>query len=301
MKMISAWELGGTLFVPAIHKHLPTIASSEKFPHLRSMVIDTEDGILESELESALERIDSLLALLKPEQLLRFIRPRNPETLKRLLALEHIHGIDGFVLPKFGLKNCEEYLHLLQNTTFAFMPSIEGDELFDPDRLKTLRDRLIPYRARIPLIRFGAEDMLRQLGLRRDCTLSLFDMNTPSYVIGMLLATFKPHGFKISGGVYRCYKDHEGFKRDLLRDLREGLISKTIIHPDQIDLFEECYRVTRRELDEAKQLLSSRSAVFSLNDTMAEISTQLTWGESILKREELFGSAESPSKRNRTE
>lgn len=286
--------MGGTLFVPATHKHLPAIASGEKFPALRSIVIDTEDGILASDRKASLERIRDMLPGLKPGRLLRFIRPRDPATLKELLHFRDIGAIDGFVLPKFGLDNREEYLQLLKNTRFHFMPSIEGSELFDAHQLAILRDTLLPYSLQIPLIRFGAEDMLRQLGLRRDCTLSLFDMCVPSYVLGMLMSTFKPYGFEISGGVYRCYKDHEGFKHDVLRDLREGVISKTIIHPDQIDLMEECYRVTPRELEEAKQLTTSHSAVFSLNESMAEVSTQLKWGQSILKREEVYGLTKSP-------
>lgn len=295
IKTIDPWELGGTLFVPATHNHLDAIAKGEKFPSLRSMVIDTEDGILESDLKRSLERIRVLVPTLTSKGPLRFIRPRDPDTLAALLRLEKIGVIDGFVLPKFGLDNREAYLQLLKNTPFHFMPSIEGNELFDVQQLAILRDTLLPYRLQIPLIRFGAEDMLRQLGLRRDCTLSLFDMSVPSYVIGMLLSTFKPYGFNISGGVYRCYKDHEGFRRDVLRDLREGLIGKTIIHPDQIDLIEECYRVEPEELDDARQLLSSHSAVFSLNGTMAEVSTQLKWGMSIFKREEIYGTSIAPA------
>ena len=248
------------------------------------MVIDTEDGILASELEGALERISTLLNILSPVTLLRFIRPRDPQTLERLLAMEGIGAIDGFVLPKFGVKNAQHYLSLVRDTPFVFMPSIEGDELFDPIRLSEIREMLLPYRPRIPLIRFGAEDMLSQLGLRRDCSRSLFEMSAPSYAIGALLSLFKPYGFDISGGVFRCYQDHEGFRHDLLRDLSEGLVSKTIIHPDQIDLIELCYRVTSEELDEAQRLLAAGSAVFSLNGTMGEAVTQHKWAENILIR-----------------
>ncbi|MCK9374072.1 MAG: HpcH/HpaI aldolase/citrate lyase family protein [Sulfuricurvum sp.] len=289
MKSIHPWELGGTLFVPANHKHLAPIAEGKKFPSLRSMVIDTEDGILESDVEKALLSIQTLLPILKPAKLLRFIRPRNPQTLEIFLSYTGIENIDGFVLPKFGLENMEVYLRILENTPHPFIPSIEGNELFDVTQLTTLRNTLLPYQSRIPILRFGAEDMLRQLGLRRDCSLSLFDMSVPSYVIGSLLAVFKPHGFEISGGVYRCFNDHEGFKRDVLRDLSEGLVSKTIIHPDQIALVESCYRVPADELQEAQALLKAQSAVFSFNNTMAEAATQQQWGNSIIHREKIFG------------
>ncbi|MGD9971201.1 MAG: HpcH/HpaI aldolase/citrate lyase family protein [Sulfuricurvum sp.] len=284
----SPWELGGTLFVPATHKHLTEISQGEKFPSLRSMVIDTEDGIAESELESSMERISALLPTLTPTSLLRFLRPRNPQVLHRFLEMDDIDRVEGFVLPKFGLENAHAYLSLLQDTPFCFMPSIEGSELFDPEQLKTLRGILIPYRTQIPLIRFGAEDMLRQLGLRRDCNRSLFDMAAPAYALGSLLSIFKPYGFELSGGVFRCYKDHEGFKQDVYRDLSEGLVGKTIIHPDQIDIIEQCYRVTPEEFNEAQQLVNAKSAVFSSNGTMVEVITQYKWAKNILIRSSIY-------------
>lgn len=288
MKPIDPWALAGTLFVPATHKHLEAIARGEKFPRLRSLVIDTEDGIDETKLESALQRIARFLPTLAPSPLLRFLRPRNPDVLGTLLGMRGIDAFDGFVLPKFGLENGPIYLNMLETAPFAFMPSIEGNELFDPTQLAQLRNLLLPYRSRIPLIRFGAEDMLRQLGLRRDCGRSLFDMAAPAYAIGSLLAVFKPYGFSISGAVFRCYKDFEGFRADVLRDLAEGLASKTIIHPDQIDLIEECYRVGFDELNEANLLLDSKSAVFALGGTMGETATQQGWAGSILKRHQIF-------------
>lgn len=293
MRSVSPWQLGGTLFVPAVHKHLEPIAAGGKFPRLRSLVIDTEDGLSIPELDAALHRIETLLPSLEPSPLLRFIRPRNADVLETLLTMRGIEAIDGFVLPKFGLENGPAYLNLLKETPFVFMPSIEGSELFDPLQLIWLRDRLLPYRNRIPLIRFGAEDMLRQLGLRRDCARSLFDMAAPAYAIGSLLSTFKPYGFEISGAVFRCYHDQEGFRTDILRDLSEGLVSKTIIHPDQIDLVEMCYGVISRELEEANALLNTRSAVFSLNGAMAETPTQSQWASSIVIRAKLFGVIES--------
>ncbi len=287
--MITALELGGTLFVPATHKYLEAIALEEKFPKLRSIVLDTEDGIREDKLKDALERIKSLLSALQKTKLLRFIRPGDVEVLRQILSFEGIGKIDGFVLPKFGLDNAEDYLSLMKNHHGCFMPSIEGKELFDAVSLGKLRDLLLPYQERIPVIRFGAEDMFRQLGLRRECNISLYDMAAPAQVIGNLLTTFKPHGFDLAAPVYRCYKDHEGFVRDVRRDLQEGLTSKTIIHPDQIDLLEQVYAVDSQEYEAAREIVSSDVAVFAYDDEMAEKTTQYPWAVAILKRAELYG------------
>ncbi len=293
MKKIDAVNLGATLFVPAIHKHMQAIAHGKKFPALRSVVFDTEDGIREDDLEAALSRIAFILPELTPGKLLRFIRPRSPEVLQNLFAMNGIENIDGFVLPKFGLDNAKSYLMLIQNSSLKIkhyiMPSIEGDELFDIAKLQQLRDILLPYREQIITIRFGAEDMLRQLGLRRDCTLSLYDMTAPSQVIANLLMTFKPYGFNLSAPVYRCYREDEMFAKEVQRDLQEGLLSKTIIHPDQIDALSRLYRVSQDDLDAATAIVHSKKAVFSVDGTMGERTTQRPWALQILKRARVYG------------
>ena len=180
---IHALELGGTLFVPASHKNLAAILSGEKYPALRSVVIDFEDGLADADRPEALNNLPSTLAAIKENKLLRFIRPQDPKMLETFLEQKHIEKIDGFILPKFGLDNANEYLSIIQNSKLTIqhylMPSIEGEELFDTQKLRQLRDILLPYQDRIICIRFGAEDMLRQLGLRRPKTLHSMTCSPP--------------------------------------------------------------------------------------------------------------------------
>ncbi|OQX57167.1 MAG: hypothetical protein B5M52_07940 [Helicobacteraceae bacterium 4484_230] len=292
MKKINALQLGGTLFVPATHKHLKTIAQGSKFTTLRSVVLDLEDGIGKNEVAAGIEQIKTLLPTLQNGTLLRFIRPRNPDMLRQLLHLNGIDAIDGFIFPKFGLDNAEEYLLIIgqQKQKYCFMPSIEGKELFDTAQQVKLRDLLLPYKESIPAVRFGAEDMFRQLGLRRKCEVPLYDMAAPSFVIGSLLATFKSSGFDLAAPVYGCYKDHTGFTREAKRDLLEGLVSKTIIHPDQIDLLESAYMVDKQELNAARELIASIDAVFGQSGKMAERTTQSPWAKTVLERAKIYGS-----------
>jgi len=290
---IHALALGGTLFVPASHKDLDAILSGEKYAELRSVVIDFEDGLTAESRPEALQRLDRTLGALEKSPLLRFIRPENPQMLKEMLAKKEIGKINGFILPKFGLESAETYLSLFNSSTKAdtchlFMPSIEGDELFDSTKLRQLRDILLPFRERIICIRFGAEDMLRQLGLRRTPGRSLYDMLSPAQSIAVLLNTFKPYGFEISAPVFPHFSDTEGFKEEIAKELENGLISKTIIHPSQIKPMNTLYKVSEQELQEAKTLLSQKEGVINLNGKMGEAKTQSPWAECILKRAALF-------------
>jgi len=289
MNKISYIELGATLFVPAIHKKLNAIVLDDKYPELRSVLIDTEDGIGEDSLQRALSSIQKLLKLYKKEKLLVFIRPRNVEVLREILQFENIDKIDGFILPKFSLQNAENYFALLEKSSFLVMPSIEGEELFNQKNLHKLKDILLEYKEKIILLRFGLEDMLKQLKMKRSCKDSIFDLSATSYVLGAFIAIFKSAGFAISGGVYPCFKDEEGFVRDVKRDLKEGLFSKTIIHPKQIEITNELYKVTKEEFEEALEICENDFAVFNQNDKMAEIVTMKPRSQEIVLRAEVYG------------
>ena len=289
MRDIDYIELGGTLFVPGIHKDLQAIVEGEKYPNIKSVLIDTEDGISENSLPEVMEGIKSLLLKDLKYTPFVFVRPRDTRVLKELLTYTHITRVDGFILPKFSLDNAKEYLDILKESRHYIMPSIEGRELFNPSKLIELRDIILEHKEKVLLVRFGLEDMLRQLKMRRRCDDNVFDISTTSSVLGNFISAFKSSGFCISGGVYPCFKDSEGFTKDVLRDLKEGLFSKTIIHPSQIELLNELYRVSQSEFDEALEIYNSKEALFSQNEKMAEVLTMSPWAEDIIKRAEIYG------------
>ncbi len=282
-------QLGATLFIPASHKRLEEIVCQNKYPHLKSLVIDFEDGLEESHFEAAMQNINNILANITTNSLLTFIRAKNTQHLSELLQLSHIDNITGFVLAKFSLNNAETYLSLLSSTNHVIMPSIEGEELFNHQKLYALKKIIMTNKHKILLVRFGLEDMLRQLSLRRECDESVFDLSAPASVLGNFIATFKSAGFPVSGGVYPCYRDKDGFVKDVKRDMREGLFSKTIIHPSQIALINEVYKVSKKEYEEALEIINSKKKVFSLNEKMAESLTMSSYSYLLLARAKIYG------------
>ena len=99
----------------------------------------------------------------------------------------------------------------------------------------------------------------------------------------------KSAGFAISGGVYPNFSDNDGFIKDVKRDLKEGLFSKTIIHPQQIQLSNELYKVTKEELCEALEISRNDEAVFNQNGKMAEVVTMRPHAHEIILRAEVYG------------
>ncbi len=289
MKDINYLALGGTLFIPASHSSLNAIVNEQKYSGLKSVVIDFEDGLESKVFENAMNTLDSVLKNISTLSPYVFLRARDSEHLEELLLLDSISTVTGFVLAKFSLLNADTYLALLQDKEFYMMPSIEGSELFNHQELQELKEKILTNKQNVLLVRFGLEDMLRQLGMRRKCDESIFDFSSTSVVVGNFIATFKSAGFGVSGGVYPCFKDREGFTHDVQRDLKEGLFSKTIIHPSQIEIINSLYCVTKEEFDEATDILSATSTLFAQNDKMAEVITMEPHSEMILQRASLYG------------
>jgi len=271
-------SLGGTLFTPATYLNIDKLFTLEKYPTLKSLVIDLEDGC-----DNYNEGIKNIKKLdFSKRKIPTFLRPKNPNSLKEIINFK----IDGFVLPKFGLNNSQEYLKILENTNFYIMPSIEGEELFDFNKLLKLKNIL--KNKNVLTIRIGCEDMFRKLNMKKG-KYSIFDRAVTNNIIGNIIAIFKSAGFNISGCVYPYFNDIEGFKKDIQKEFFEGLFSKTIIHPNQIEPLNNLYKVTTEELNEAKEILSSQKAIFNQNGKMAEIKTQTPYAKMILKRHEVYG------------
>ncbi|MDF1877404.1 HpcH/HpaI aldolase/citrate lyase family protein [Sulfurimonas sp. SAG-AH-194-L11] len=289
MKDINYMQLGATLFIPASHKDLQVILSGKKYPNLKSLVIDFEDGLEENDFDYAMQRVENILSSISGVSPLTFIRAKDVTHLEVLLKLKSITTITGFVLAKFSLLNAESYLDLVQETKHLIMPSIEADELFNHQKLHKLKEIILTNKQKVLLVRFGLEDMLRQLSMRRKCDESLFDLSVTASVTGNFIATFKSVGFSVSGGVYPCFKDAKGFVKDVKRDIKEGLISKTIIHPNQIALFDEAYKVQKEEYEEALQIVNAERKVFKLEGKMAESLTMSPYSEELIHRAQIYG------------
>ena len=289
MKKINYLELGGTLFVPATHKNLEDLVSGSKYPSLKSILIDTEDGIKDESLLESLQNIQKLLHSYSKKELLVFIRPRNPAVLQKILSFEGIENIDGFILPKFSLSNAAEYFTALKNMDFSLMPSIEGKELFNHQELHKLKELILTNQDNIALVRFGLEDIFRQLSLKRGSDETAFDLSATASILGNFIATFKSVGLSVSGGVYPDFTNEAGFAKDVKRDLKEGLFSKTIIHPSQIEPCNELYKVSQTELDESLKICESQEAAFNLNGKMAESITMTPYAKEIIQRAEIYG------------
>ncbi|MEI2645330.1 MAG: HpcH/HpaI aldolase/citrate lyase family protein [Candidatus Competibacter sp.] len=295
---LSAMQLGASLYIPATRPDLAAIANGLKLPGLRSVIFCTEDSVHGRDLERALDNVAALLPALETSSLLRFIRPRNPTVLWRLLQLDGIERIQGFALPKFGPHNLDEWLRVWDARNGHYLlPILETVETFEHRKMERVRDRLenCGLKERILCLRIGGNDLLNLLGIRRGRGATVYD--TPLRdTIADLVRIFHPAGYPLSAPVFDYLDTPQVLAREVAADLQHGLIGKTAIHPAQIPVIEALYRVALDDYETAGAVLApDAAAVFRRNDSFCEPATHWRWATAVLERARVFGVEERSS------
>lgn len=294
-------KLGAPLYMPATRTDLAAIGNGRQIPQARTIIFCTEDAILEEELPQAIQQLRLSLPMLEGKQEdsdgadampFRYIRPRSPKVLEQLLALDGIRSIHGFVLPKVTSANLPQWIKALEpHPEYRVMLSVETADVFEPDRMRRLRDEILSscLRDRIICMRVGALDLLNLLGLRRSCSKSIY--KTPvGQCIQCLITIFVPAGLPLSAPAFECLHDHSLLREELELDVLNGLFCKTALHPAQLPVIHAAYRVAPEELEMAQALFDPvRPAVFSMHGRMCEKATHIDWAGSILLRADIYG------------
>lgn len=289
---LSPAQLGASLYVPATRMDLAEIAGGCKFPQLRSVIFCTEDAVHEQDLTLGLANLAALLPKLESGSLLRFIRPRNPAVLQQLLQMDGIGQIDGFVLPKFDLHGFSDWLRVWDDRHHHWlMPILETAEAFDRRKMELLRDRLDEngWRNQVLCLRIGGNDLLNLLGIRRGRESTVYD--TPlRNVIADLACIFLPFGYHLTAPVFEHLDTPETLALEVQCDLRHGLTGKTAIHPAQVAVIENGYRVCRSDYEMASAILAPEAAaVFQMSQAFCEPTTHRRWAMRVQERARLFG------------
>ena len=290
--------LGASLYVPATHKNLQQIASGELLGDVRSLIFFTEDAVLESELGDALCNLSLALQALPPRSSIeRFVRVRSPEVLRRVIAMPGAQRLSGFVLPKVTRHNFDAYfaqirqVRQISNTHYVLMPTLETVEVFDEAEMKLFRHCLEQpgVREHILALRIGGNDLLALLGIRRPRGMTIY--RTPlGMVISRLVTTFVPYGFGLTAPVFEHLGQPALLAQEIEEDIAHGLIGKTAIHPSQIALIEQHYRVHHNDMEAALRIMDHASpAVFKMHDSMCEIATHRAWAHGVVEQARVFG------------
>ncbi|KAF0864108.1 HpcH/HpaI aldolase/citrate lyase family protein [Pseudomonas sp. LD120] len=296
MKLISPFALGATLYMPATRSDITDVVMGRKLPELRSVVICLEDAVAQSDIVDAMECLRGVLRRIGQSNgqpvngPLVFIRPRDAAMAAQLNDWPEIRWVDGFVVPKLTLANLMDWQRAVTNPALALMPTLETQEVYSPNAMVELGDAMRRELGdRIIALRIGGNDLMGCLGLRRNPATTLYQ--TPmGYVIPMLAGVLGAQGFALTAPVFEQISSPRLLHEELALDIAHGLVGKTAIHPSQISVIQDAFRVSIEDLNCAKLIVHDAApAVFRHGDTMCEPATHYHWATTIIERAQWHG------------
>ena len=284
------YDLGATLYIPAIHKNIKDITLKNKYNNLKSIVICLEDSITDEEEEEGINNIKEILSQKLRKNIKIFIRPRNIKNFKELLQLKNINKIEGFSIPKFDTNNMTEYLNIFRNhNNFYFMPILETKDVFSYEKLLEIATALEPFKEKVLSIRIGSEDILSLLHIKRQENTVIYDILPFHIVVSNILSIFRPINFHISAPVCNNFTNKEILYKEIEKEKEYGIYNKTIIHPKQINLIQDKYKQKKELFNIALRIIEKKEAVFADNGNMYEYKTHKNWAFQILQLGKKYG------------
>lgn len=310
------YSVGALLYCPANKESVANSVITEKFGTKYSLALCLEDTINDgfvSEAEAVLvSSINKIYISYQQKQFYLpkiFIRVRNHEQIMRLTKNfgECMDIITGFIIPKFCINNAETYINEIikanevANKDIYMMPIYENSSIVDPrhrvDSLYSLKDSLSRIEKNVLNIRVGGNDLCHIFGFRRHSDESIHSIKPISNIFSDIVTVYGTD-YVVSGPVWEYYSG-DNWESGLINEIKEdklcGFIGKTVIHPNQIPVINNAYKVSRNDFNDAQAILNwnqnSNSYVSGNNskERMNEYKTHTNWARKILYLAEAFG------------
>lgn len=296
------YHLGASLYMPATRSDILAVIRREKLENINSIIICIEDAVRADDVAQALANLHDLLKNWQQQHTenpawfaqrpLVFIRPRHAKMLRELAEVDGIALVDGFVLPKVDMMSLADWrlaTQHLDNNHFL-MPTLETASIFHATHNDELAIALTESFAQpILALRVGGNDLLSCLRLRRPSDTTLYHSPIGA-LIYRLLGCFVPYGFYLTAPVCEFLDKPALLATEVQQDVALGLVGKTVIHPNQIDIIQTAFQVSKDELAQAQAILhADAKAVFKQDNMMLEPATHNNWAVEILARYDVFG------------
>lgn len=216
---------------------------------------------------------------------------------------------------------------------FYAMPILESEKVMRKEtrmeELMQIKQLLDQYRENILNVRIGTTDFSGLFGIRRNADTTVYDIVVLRDCIADIINVFQrsDHPYVISGPVWEYFSskermlkpqlrqtpfrqhygeeglmwrasliDHnmDGFIREILMDIANGLIGKTIIHPSHIKIVNALNVISHEEFLDALNIMESATGEFGVRKSlflnkMNEIKPHLYWAEKIILKSQIYG------------
>ena len=182
------------------------------------------------------------------------------------------------------------------------MPILESADIIElKARLETLyqiKDRIDAMKEYVLNVRVGGNDFCNEFGARRHYDETIYDILPIASLLGDILTVFA-RDYVVSGPVWEFFSSDNdewasGLRRELKLDRLNGFIGKTVIHPKQIPIVNDMLKVTRKDYEDAKTILSWDDSGLQVGkssggERMNEVRTHSNWAKKTLLLAELYG------------
>lgn len=314
------YAVGALLYCPALNTKIIDMILHNSVEHPFSLALCLEDSISDSAVDIAETQIlhifKTIFQSLTTGEILKsslpqiFIRVRSPLQITTLFnkIKQYESLLSGFILPKYSLTCAEEYnksileINKISNKKIYMMPIIESHDVIALNtrhetlsQLKKYVDLLADY---VLNVRIGGNDLCNYFGIRRNYNEAIYDILPISNILSDILTVFSSD-YVISGTVWEYFDSpnnewSDGLKREMSLDKLNGFIGKTVIHPNQIEVINNCLKVKKSDLEDALSILNFKNEsllVAKSNDgnRMNEIKTHTKWAEKILILANIYG------------
>jgi citrate lyase beta subunit len=310
------YSVGALLYCPANKESIADSIINEKLSNKFSLALCLEDTINDNfvdEAEQALIASVNKIYIqyqIQPFYLPKiFIRVRNSEQIERLTKAfgNSIEIITGFIIPKFNTDNASRYIEqIIKANEFTakkmyMMPIYENSAIIDLrnriDILYALKEKLEPVNELVMNIRVGGNDLCHMFGFRRHADESIHRIKPISNIFSDIVTVYGMD-YVVSGPVWEYYAGNNwetGLAQEIHDDILCGFTGKTVIHPKQIDVVNQEYKVSRDDFNDAQAILNwnknSNSFVSGsqAKERMNEYKTHVNWAQKIVYLAEAYG------------
>ena len=310
------YSVGALLYCPANNETFANSIINEKFGTCFSLALCLEDTIADAYVLEAEEMLYQSIRTIYEQTSIRkfflpklFIRVRNPEQMLRIQKrLSHAMSIiTGFIVPKFSLETADTYIQTIiqvnerSSRPIYMMPIYESPSLIPLrsryDLLYSLKDKLSQIEELVLNIRVGGNDLCHVFGFRRHVSESIHSIKPISQIFSDIITVYGLD-YVISGPVWEYFNGpgwDTGLANEIAEDRLCGFTGKTVIHPKQIAIVNEAYKVEEKDFISAKKILNWDSSSHSLvaadssKERMEEVKTHTNWAEKTLYLAKCYG------------
>lgn len=311
------YSVGALLYSPALNRKVADSVIGEKFDRPYSLALCLEDTISDDSIEMAEEQLSITLKTISDATKEKdfylpkiFIRVRSSEQLLRIYKnnKDNFKIVKGFIFPKYSLGNADAYNKAVEeinnksSQTFYMMPILESKDIVD---YSTRHDVLVGIKAKIDSVkdyvlnvRVGGNDFSNEFSARRHYDETIYDILPISQLFGDILTVFARE-YIVSGPVWEFFSSDNdewkiGLRHELKLDKLNGFVGKTVIHPKQIKVVNEALKVSKKDYEDAKEILNWDEQGLQVGKSFAgermnEVKTHINWAYKTMVLAEIYG------------